>query len=70
MSVTKIIEKNFMVPVSFNELFFIVLRGTPTHMPDMVAYLIVLALGFAAGYGVREQMSRQRHRRAREQARH
>jgi hypothetical protein len=37
-------------------------------MPDIVLYLIVFALGFGAGYGVREYMSRKRHRRAREQA--
>jgi hypothetical protein len=28
MSVTKIIEKNFMIPVSFNGMFFIVFGGT------------------------------------------
>jgi hypothetical protein len=32
-------------------------------MPDMIAYLIVFVLGFAAGYGVREQASRKRRRR-------
>ena len=37
-------------------------------MPDTFFYLIVLALGFAGGYGVREYMSRRRHRRAREHA--
>jgi hypothetical protein len=37
-------------------------------MPDIVLYLIVFALGFVGGYGVREYMSRKRHRRAREQA--
>jgi hypothetical protein len=37
-------------------------------MPDIFFYLFVFALGFAAGYGVREYMSRKRHRRAREQA--
>jgi hypothetical protein len=33
-------------------------------MPDTVVYLIVLALGFAGGYGVRDYMSRKRHRDA------
>jgi hypothetical protein len=28
-----------------------------------VAYLVVFALGFGVGYGVREQVSRMRHRR-------
>jgi hypothetical protein len=37
-------------------------------MLDTIVYLILLALGFAGGYGVREYMSRRRHRRAREQA--
>jgi hypothetical protein len=31
-------------------------------MPDIIAYLIVFALGFAGGYAVREQMSRKRRR--------
>src|SRR5262249_7216555 len=37
-------------------------------MLDTIVYLILLALGFAGGYGVREYMSRRRHRRAREHA--
>jgi NhaP-type Na+/H+ or K+/H+ antiporter len=38
-------------------------------MPDIVIAIFVgCALGFAAGYGVREHMSRQRHRRARDRA--
>jgi hypothetical protein len=32
-------------------------------MPDIVVYLVVFGLGFAAGYAVREYISRQRHRR-------
>ena len=37
-------------------------------MPDIViAILVGCELGFAAGYGVREHVSRQRHRRARDQ---
>jgi hypothetical protein len=32
-----------------------------------VAFLIGCALGFGVGYGVREQRSRKRHRRLREQ---
>jgi hypothetical protein len=35
-------------------------------MPDIIVYLVVLALGFAIGYGVRERVSRKRHRRAAE----
>jgi len=35
-------------------------------MSDSILYLIVFALGLAAGYCVREYMSRKRHRRARE----
>ena len=38
------------------------------HMPDVGITFAILALGFALGYGVREQMSRKRHRRARERA--
>jgi hypothetical protein len=37
-------------------------------MPDTAIIFVIFALGFAAGYGVREYMSRKRHRRAREQA--
>jgi hypothetical protein len=37
-------------------------------MPDVGITFAILALGFALGYGVREQMSRKRHRRARERA--
>jgi hypothetical protein len=34
------------------------------HMPDLAfAFLVIFALGFAIGYGVRENMSRKRHRR-------
>jgi hypothetical protein len=33
----------------------------------VVAFLIGSALGFGVGYGVREQRSRKRHRRLREQ---
>jgi len=47
---------------------FIVLGGTTNHMPDIIFYLVVFALGFAGGYSVREYMSRKRHRRARQQA--
>ena len=32
-------------------------------VPDIIAYLFVLALGFGLGYGVRERKSRQRRRR-------
>jgi hypothetical protein len=35
-------------------------------MPDIVVYLVVFGLEFAAGYAVREYISRQRHRRRRE----
>jgi hypothetical protein len=38
-------------------------------MPDVGITFAILALGFALGYGVREQMSRKRHRRARERGR-
>jgi len=44
--------------------------GQGRHMSDTAIILVIFALGFAAGYGVREQMSRQRHRRARERAGH
>jgi hypothetical protein len=38
-------------------------------MPDFtIVFLIGLGIGFGAGYGIREYMSRKRHRRAREQA--
>jgi hypothetical protein len=37
-------------------------------MPDVGITFAILALGFALGYGVREQMSRERHRGARERA--
>jgi len=33
-------------------------------MPDMIAYLIVFAFGLAAGYGVRDYVSRKRRRDA------
>jgi hypothetical protein len=33
-------------------------------MPDIIAYLIVFAFGFAAGYGVRDRVSRKRRREA------
>jgi len=46
----------------------LILSSSMILMPDTIVYLIVLALGFAGGYGVRECMSRRRHRRAREQA--
>jgi hypothetical protein len=39
-------------------------------MPELAITFVIFALGFGAGYGVREQMSRKRHRRAREQAGH
>jgi hypothetical protein len=32
------------------------------QMPDIVVYLVVFGLGFAAGYAVREYISRQRRR--------
>jgi hypothetical protein len=32
-------------------------------MSDSILFLIVFALGFASGYGVREYMSRKRRRR-------
>jgi hypothetical protein len=32
-------------------------------MSGPIVYLVVLALGFAAGYGVRERISRKRRRR-------
>jgi len=32
-------------------------------MPDIIANLVVFALGFAVGYGVREHVSRKRRRR-------
>jgi hypothetical protein len=53
-----------MVPVPFSGLFFIFVGSTYEDMPDMIAYLIVFAFGFAAGYGVREQVSRKRRREA------
>jgi hypothetical protein len=37
-------------------------------MPELAITFVIFALGFAAEYGVREQMSRKRHRRARGQA--
>jgi hypothetical protein len=40
-------------------------------MPDiLIGLLIACALGFGAGYGVREYVSRQRHRRHRERIGH
>ena len=39
-----------------------------TRMPDNHFLFVRLCARFAAGYGVREYMSRKRHRRAREQA--
>jgi hypothetical protein len=37
-------------------------------MPELTITFVIFALGFAGGYGVREYMSRKRHRRARELA--
>ena len=56
------------VPVRFSRLILSSSVIRTTRMPDIIFYLFVFALGFAAGYGVREYMSRKRHRRAREQA--
>jgi len=40
-------------------------------MPDiLISFLIGCVLGFGAGYGVRERVSRQRHRRHRERLGH
>jgi hypothetical protein len=61
---TNVAGGNFMAPVPFSRTVFTDLGDAKTHMPDIIAYLIVFALGFASGYGVRDYVSRKRRREA------
>jgi hypothetical protein len=70
MSVTKTIEKNFMVPVLFNGMFFIVFGGTHDAHARHSCLSNRLCARLCRWIWRREQMSRQRYRRARERTGH